>query len=199
MVCLHSTPKELILLKNENVSFYPLQLSDTSALLLSAQSSLSILAQKYLGKCEDTYFILQKKYYLCIYKDSFGAKILWDDCAHSEMGKNYFTCSFLIFSIVSDKLRKKFLSIIKSWHWFSSCLSEREIWAYFLKWTRTQLPKMFLFCPFFMYGTMKKYSSSMYKDGGSLFQKNNECWKRLTLTSTESKTKPINNCIYIGI
>ena len=115
------------------------------------------------------------------------------------MGKNYFTCSFLIFSIVSDNLRKKFLSIIKSWHWFSSCLSEREIWAYFLKWTRTQLPKMFLFCPFFMYGTMKKYSSSsMYKDGGSLFQKNNECWKRLTLTSTESKTKPINNCIYIS-
>ena len=113
MVCLHSTPKELILLKNENVSFYPLQLSDTSALLLSAQSSLSILAQKYLDKCEDTYFILQKKYYLCIYKDSFGAKILWDDCAHSEMGKNYFTCSFLIFSIVSDNLRKKFLSIIK--------------------------------------------------------------------------------------
>ena len=140
---------------------------------------------KYLHKCEDTCFILQKKYYLCIYKDSFGAKILWDDCAHLEMGKNYFTCSFLIFSIVSDNLRKKFLSIIKSWHWFSSCLSEREIWAYFLKWTRTQLPKMFLFCPFFMYGTMKKYSSSMYKDGGSLFQKNNECWKRLTLTSIQ--------------
>ena len=40
-----------------------------------AQSSLSIFAQKYLHKCEDTYFILQNKY-LCIYKDSFGAKIL---------------------------------------------------------------------------------------------------------------------------
>ena len=33
--------------------------------ILSAQSSLSIFAQKYLCKCEDTYFILQNKY-LCI-------------------------------------------------------------------------------------------------------------------------------------
>ena len=147
MVCLHSATKELILLKNENVSFYPLQLSDTSALLLSTQPSLNIFAQKYLDKCEDTYFILHNKY-LRIYKDSFGSKIFWDDCALFEMGKNYFTCSFLIFSIVSDKLRKKLL-YIKSWHWFSACLSEREIWA-FLKWTRTELPKMFLFCPFFM-------------------------------------------------
>ena len=30
---------------------------------------------KYLHKCEDTYSILQNKY-LCIYKDSFGAKIV---------------------------------------------------------------------------------------------------------------------------
>ena len=29
---------------------------------LSAQSSLSIFAQKYFRKCEDTYFILQNKY-----------------------------------------------------------------------------------------------------------------------------------------
>ena len=48
--------------------------------VLSAQSSLSIFAQKYLHKCEDIYFILQKKY-LHIYKDSFGAKILSNDCA----------------------------------------------------------------------------------------------------------------------
>ena len=41
------------------------------------QSSLSILAQKYLCKYEDTYFILQNKY-LCIYKDSFGVNILRD-------------------------------------------------------------------------------------------------------------------------
>ena len=47
---------------------------------LSTQSSLSIFAQKYLRKCEDTYFILQNKY-LWIYKDSFGARILKDDCA----------------------------------------------------------------------------------------------------------------------
>ena len=38
------------------------------------QSSLSIFAQKYLHKCEDTYFILQNKY-LGIYEDTFG-----DDC-----------------------------------------------------------------------------------------------------------------------
>ena len=44
------------------------------------KSSLSIVAQKYLCKCEDTYFILQNKY-LCIYEDSFGEKILRDDCA----------------------------------------------------------------------------------------------------------------------
>ena len=46
------------------------------------QSYLSILTQKYLCKCEDTYFILQNKY-LCIHKDSFGGKILRDDCAHN--------------------------------------------------------------------------------------------------------------------
>ena len=34
---------------------------------------------KYLCKCEDTYFIVQNKY-LCIYEDSFGAKILTNDC-----------------------------------------------------------------------------------------------------------------------
>ena len=40
---------------------------------------VSISAQKYLHKLKDTYFILQHKY-LCIYEDSFGAKILRDDC-----------------------------------------------------------------------------------------------------------------------
>ena len=42
---------------------------------------LSIFAQEYLCKCENTYFILQKKY-LCIYEDSFGMKILRDDCVN---------------------------------------------------------------------------------------------------------------------
>ena len=37
------------------------------------------IISKYLRKCEDTYFILQKKY-LRIYKDTFGTKILRDDC-----------------------------------------------------------------------------------------------------------------------
>ena len=37
------------------------------------QSSLSIFTQKYLCKCERTYFILQNKH-LCIYEDSFWSK-----------------------------------------------------------------------------------------------------------------------------
>ena len=45
----------------------------------STQSSLSIFAQKYFCKCKDTYFILKNKS-LCIYEDSFGAKVLTDDC-----------------------------------------------------------------------------------------------------------------------
>ena len=48
--------------------------------IFSAQSSPSIFTQKYLRKCKDTYFILQNMY-LSIYEDSFGAKILRDDCA----------------------------------------------------------------------------------------------------------------------
>ena len=46
---------------------------------LSVQSFLSIFAHKYLYNCKDTYFILQNKN-LYIYEDSFGAKILRDDC-----------------------------------------------------------------------------------------------------------------------
>ena len=46
---------------------------------LSVQSSLSIFAQKYLRKCEDTYFILQIKH-LRIYEDAFAAKIHRNDC-----------------------------------------------------------------------------------------------------------------------
>ena len=46
---------------------------------LSTQSSLSIFAQKYRCKCENTYSILQNEN-LCIYEASFGAKILRDDC-----------------------------------------------------------------------------------------------------------------------
>ena len=45
--------------------------------------SLSIFAQKYLCKCEGTYFALQNKY-LHIYEDGFGTKILRDDCALSS-------------------------------------------------------------------------------------------------------------------
>ena len=46
---------------------------------VSAQSSLSIFAQKHLCKWEDAYFILQNKY-LCINEDSFGTKKLRDEC-----------------------------------------------------------------------------------------------------------------------
>ena len=54
-----------------------------------AQSSLNIFAQKYLHKCKDTYFILQNRY-LSIFQDSFGAKLLRDDCDLSSFSFVYF-------------------------------------------------------------------------------------------------------------
>ena len=45
------------------------------------RNHLCIFAEKYLRRCEDTYFITLQNKYLCIYKDSFGAKILRDDSA----------------------------------------------------------------------------------------------------------------------
>ena len=56
---------------------------------VSVESSLSIFAQKHLCKWEDAYFILQNKY-LCINEDSFGAKILEDDCVHTLFIKYFF-------------------------------------------------------------------------------------------------------------
>ena len=47
---------------------------------ISGQSFLSTFTKNYLCKCKDAYFILQNKY-VCIHEDSFGAKILIDDCA----------------------------------------------------------------------------------------------------------------------
>ena len=70
---LHSAPKKEkknIAIKSPKIIRY---------LNLSAQSSLSICFQKYLSKCEDTYFILQNKF-LHIYTDSFETKILRNDC-----------------------------------------------------------------------------------------------------------------------
>ena len=64
---------------------------------MRAQSSLCIFTQKYLYKCEDTYFILQNKY-LSIYKDSFGAKILSDDCSLSRFVPSW-VCSQRQFKI----------------------------------------------------------------------------------------------------
>ena len=55
---------------------------------LSVQSSLSSFAQNYLHKCKDTYFILQNKY-LRIYKASFGAKIIRDDCALKDFFQHF--------------------------------------------------------------------------------------------------------------
>ena len=48
----------------------PSTLECLSGKRFSSQSFLSIFAQNYLHKCEDTYFILQNKH-LRIYKDSF--------------------------------------------------------------------------------------------------------------------------------
>ena len=50
---------------------------------ISGQSFLSTFTKKYLCKSKDAYFILQNKY-VCINEDSFGAKILIDDCAFSK-------------------------------------------------------------------------------------------------------------------
>ena len=72
------------------------------------QSSLSIFAQKYLRKCEDTYFILQNKY-LCIYKDSFGSgsKILRDDWPE-----------LLQYTIISTFLSSIFLYLLEHLNYF---------------------------------------------------------------------------------
>ena len=43
--------------------------------IVSEQSSIGIFTQKYLHKCENTYFILQNNYH-CIFENSFGAKIV---------------------------------------------------------------------------------------------------------------------------
>ena len=51
---------------------------------ISGQSFLSIFTQKFLCKCKDAYFFLQNKY-VCIHEDTFGAKILIDDCAFSAI------------------------------------------------------------------------------------------------------------------
>ena len=55
-------------------------MSSAFSSLMRKKIGLNGALQNYLHKCEDTYFILQNKY-LHIYEDSFGAKILRDDCA----------------------------------------------------------------------------------------------------------------------
>ena len=79
-------------------------LGTTSA---TAQSSLIIFAQKYIGKCEDTYFILQNKF-LCIYKDSLGAKILRDDCTHSWI----MNLKALKILLKHPKMKKKIMTLL---------------------------------------------------------------------------------------
>ena len=56
--------------------------------IIVRKSSLNIFAQKFLRKCKDTYFILQNKY-LRIYKASFGAKIIRDDCALKDFFEHF--------------------------------------------------------------------------------------------------------------
>ena len=59
-----------------------------SSTSLCMQSSLSIFALKYLGKCKDLFYFTKVSMYLCIYEDSFGAKILRNDCALNMSKKN---------------------------------------------------------------------------------------------------------------
>ena len=70
-----------------------------------AQSSLSIYAEMYLRKCKYTYFILQNKY-LCIYEDSFGVKILRDDCVHRKQkaGTHFQKIIFFFQSIIINQI-----------------------------------------------------------------------------------------------
>ena len=63
----------------------------------------SIFTQTYLQKCEDIYFIFQNKY-LCIYKHSFGAKILGDDCG-LNLSDQYFCVRSFLFHVSIHKRR----------------------------------------------------------------------------------------------
>ena len=47
---------------NEDNTCYFGTMNAENSFIIGAQSSLGIVAQKYLRKCEDTYFILQNKY-----------------------------------------------------------------------------------------------------------------------------------------
>ena len=77
----HFLSKYILLLTYIHIIYVDYLKVDTSIQCkLGAQSSLNICDQNYLRKCKDTYFILQNKY-LRIDEDSFGAKILRDDCA----------------------------------------------------------------------------------------------------------------------
>ena len=71
--------KNIIILQEENIGqkFF-CYISKWAKNSKKLQSSLIIFAQRYLCKCKNTYIILQNKY-LCIYEDSFGAKILRDN------------------------------------------------------------------------------------------------------------------------
>ena len=77
--------KNIIILQEENIgqNFF-CYISKWAKNSKKLQSSLIIFAQRYLYKCKNTYIILQNKY-LCIYEDSFGAKILRDDCSHTTI------------------------------------------------------------------------------------------------------------------
>ena len=77
----------------------------------STQSSLSTFAQKYLPKCKDIYFILQNKH-LHIYEDSFGAKIIKDDCALSVL---YMVCKRI--KIVQFMLKSNIVVTSKPLSW----------------------------------------------------------------------------------
>ena len=70
--------KNIIILQEENIGqiFFLLCIYQNELKIpKKIQSFLIIFAQRYLCKCKKTYIILQNKY-LCIYEDSFGAKIL---------------------------------------------------------------------------------------------------------------------------
>ena len=91
----------------------------------SAQSSLSIFAQKYLHTYEDTYFILQNKY-LCIYKDSFGVNKVWSEKKFTHICMYYTNSARVcVKSLRSAKSRhSKDSKLVRQVHIIEKILSE---------------------------------------------------------------------------
>ena len=80
-----------------------------STYFLSAQSSLSIFAQKYLHKCKDTYFILQNNY-LRIYEENCQIQIEYIQSILDTLSVLYYWLSLLSVHKEKKLFEKKYIS-----------------------------------------------------------------------------------------